>query len=98
MILAGDIGGTNSRIAVFREEAGRLALAQEKVYPSREHKGLGEIISGFLTEYQPQITHAAFGIAGPVFNGRVSTPNLPWSVDAAELSRLAGVHCVGWVN
>ncbi len=85
MILAGDIGGTHTRIALFSQEADRLRLGLEKVYPSREHKSLDEILGIFLRDTGASIDQACFGIAGPVLHGRVSTPNLPWVVDAAAL-------------
>ncbi|HXB22932.1 MAG TPA: glucokinase [Candidatus Solibacter sp.] len=98
MILAGDIGGTNTRLAFFKEEAGRLQLAAEKVYPSREHKGLDEIVIMFLREQGVSIRLACFGIAGPVLHGRVSASNLPWIIDAAELSRHLGTETVWLIN
>lgn len=98
MILAGDIGGTNTRIALFKEEAGRLQLAAENVYPSREHKGLDEIVSLFLHEQGVRIATACFGIAGPVLHGRVTASNLPWMIDAVELSRRLKIEIVWLIN
>src|SRR6516225_8480881 len=43
LILAGDIGGTHSRLAILREDSGRLRLLQEKTYLSREHANLDGI-------------------------------------------------------
>jgi glucokinase len=98
MILAGDIGGTHSRIALFQLEAGRLRQELEKVYPSREHKGLDEILRVFLQETGASVEVACFGIAGPVLQGRVSTPNLPWVVDVSDLRRQLGIQTVWLIN
>jgi len=98
MILAGDIGGTNSRLGLFSEAPGRPHLETEKIYPSREHSGLAEIVTSFLASCGAAVTHASFGIAGPVLNGVVSTPNLPWVIDHAELSRQTGVEQVSLIN
>jgi glucokinase len=87
MILAGDIGGTNARLAYFQAQNGHLSLAAEGVYPSREHRGLDEIVAKFVSSQNTPPTVACFGVAGPVRNGRVETSNLPWTVEA---SRLAG--------
>ena len=38
MILAGDIGGTKSRLAAFETEGSRLKCVVEKIYPSKQHK------------------------------------------------------------
>ncbi len=48
MILAGDIGGTNARLAYFQSQNGHLSLATEGVFPSREHRGLDEIVAKFV--------------------------------------------------
>ena len=48
MILAGDIGGTNARLAYFQPQNGHLRLVSERIFPSREHSELGEIVTQFL--------------------------------------------------
>lgn len=98
MILAGDIGGTHTRLALFEENQGRLLKTQSRVYPSRDHKGLDEIVSLFLTEQKASVSAACFGIAGPVVNGQVSTPNLAWVVDALQLTKLLQVQEVSLIN
>jgi glucokinase len=98
MILAGDIGGTNSRLGLFSEAPGRLHLEVETVYPSREHSGLAEIVTTFLAEQGASVSQAAFGIAGPVLNGVVSTPNLPWVIDQAELARVSNIEHISLIN
>jgi glucokinase len=86
MILAGDIGGTNARLAYFQPQNGRFQLVSERVFPSREHQGLGEIVTQFLNESGTRPEAACFGIAGPVRNGRVETSNLPWVIEQAVLA------------
>ena len=80
MILAGDIGGTNARLAYFEPQNGHLQLISESVFPSREYGELGEIVSKFLSDTSGHPEIACFGIAGPVQNGRVETSNLPWII------------------
>ena len=77
MILAGDIGGTNSRLAYFDAKDGKLALVAEQVYPSREHSCLDEIVATFVGNQSVKPDFACFGVAGPVRNGRVEASNLP---------------------
>jgi glucokinase len=86
MILAGDIGGTNARLAYFQSQNGHLQLVSERVFPSREHREFGEIVVRFLNESGTQPEAACFGIAGPVRNGRVETSNLPWIIEQARLA------------
>jgi glucokinase len=91
VIVAGDIGGTNARLATFEVQAGRLLLVKEITYPSRSAPDLESIARRFVQETRPPATAAALGVAGPVKNGRIETPNLPWVVDAG---RLAGIFAV----
>jgi glucokinase len=87
MILAGDIGGTNARLAYFQPQNGHLRLVSERVFPSREHSELGEIVSKFLDDSGTRPEVACFGIAGPVRNGRVETSNLPWVIEQSRLAK-----------
>ena len=69
MILAGDIGGTNARLAYFQSQNGNLRLISERVFPSREYTELGEIVAEFLKKTDARPDVACFGIAGPVHHG-----------------------------
>src|SRR5579864_717217 len=98
MILAGDIGGTHTRLAYFQSQNGRLKLLSESVFPSREHKGLDEIIAKFIERQDVHPETACLGIAGPVQNGRVETPNLPWTVEASHLAAELHIPCALLIN
>jgi len=87
MILAGDIGGTNARLAYFQPRNGHLRLISERVFPSRDYSELGEIVAKFLADAAARPEVACFGIAGPVRNGRVETSNLPWIVEQSRLAK-----------
>jgi glucokinase len=87
MILAGDIGGTNARLAYFQPQNGHLRLVSERVFPSRQHSELGEIVVKFLDDSGTRPEAACFGIAGPVRNGRVETSNLPWVIEQSTLAK-----------
>jgi len=87
MILAGDIGGTNARLAYFQPQNGGLHLVSETIFPSREFQDFGEIVCKFLQDSASHPEIACFGIAGPVHNGRVATSNLPWTIDQARLAQ-----------
>ena len=98
MILAGDIGGTNTRLAFFEGDPAEAQPLAIEVFPSREYAGLGEIARKFLGGRQLRAQSACFGIAGPVRHGRVAVSNLPWVVDAAELAASLGVGSVSLIN
>src|SRR6201987_2689787 len=86
MILAGDIGGTNARLAYFQSQNGHLTVAAQGVYPSRAHTGLDEIVTQVVKSQGQAPEIACFGVAGPVRNGKVETSNLPWTVEASRLA------------
>jgi glucokinase len=98
VILAGDIGGTNARLALFERGAAGLALVVLETYASREHRGLEEVVHAFRERHGQRIEAAALGVAGPVAEGRAVTTNLPWVVDAAALSRVLGLRDVVLMN
>jgi glucokinase len=98
MILAGDIGGTSTRLACFEASNGDLHSVVEQTFPSRQYAGLGEIVCAFLARQQIKIERACFGIAGPVRDGRVVTPNLPWVIDAEPLAVGLAVREVRLIN
>jgi glucokinase len=98
MILAGDIGGTHTRLAFFREGAGSFAPTYENVFFSREYRGLDEIVVKFVGEAKIKPELACFGIAGPVRNGRVETSNLPWIADSVQLARELHLDSVLLIN
>ena len=90
MILAGDIGGTKTILALF-ERDGPFAPAVEETFPSQKHKTFDEIVDVFLARHKPKIALACVGVAGPVKDGRCEATNLPWVVDASELARELGI-------
>jgi glucokinase len=95
MILSGDIGGTNSRLALFGED---LRVRMEKIYPSRDYPGLDEVVRVFLRETGAKADRACFGVAGPVKEGKSKTTNLPWSLDEEQLSAELGIPRVRLIN
>jgi glucokinase len=98
VIVAGDIGGTHARLGLFEVRNGAPALVSERVYPSPKFPGLEAVVRAFVEEFHPTTTGAAFGLAGPVHDGRVRTPNLPWVVDARALESVLGIPKVALIN
>ena len=99
MILAGDIGGTKTNVALFDADGDALGtpLAQ-KSYPTSQYNSLEAILTEFVAEQRPRITAACFGVAGPVVAGRVETPNLAWVVSRSALAAALGTDRVALIN
>lgn len=87
MILAGDIGGTKTHLALFAPRGRRLIPVRQRRFDSRSYAGLAAILQAFLAAQRARIAAACFGVAGPVANGRCAGTNLPWVIDAALLQR-----------
>jgi glucokinase len=98
MILAGDIGGTNCRLAVFDD---RLQALHLDVVPSAHTEGLAGIAKSFLAgagSLSSQIDRACFGVAGPVSNGHAVLTNLDWQLEESTLSSALGIARVVLIN
>jgi glucokinase len=101
LLLAGDVGGTKTNLAIFElcAKTGRLELLRNKRYPSGEYDGLGAIVKKFLLKGDEGKIHAAcFGIPGPVSNNKAQPTNLKWAVDGAELSKKLAIPSVSLLN
>jgi glucokinase len=98
MILAGDIGGTNTRLALVEATGDDLRLVAEKTFPSRERTSLEATIAEFLSLHSCELTSASIGIAGPVRNGRCEATNLPWVVDSKTVAKRLRLKRVGLIN
>jgi glucokinase len=98
MILAGDIGGTRTRLAAFETEGSKLKCVIEKTYPSQDHGGLAEIVADFVKTEGIPVHSACFGVAGPVRGGRSKISNLPWTIDSRELAQQLKLGSVGLIN
>ncbi len=98
MILAGDIGGTNARLAFYDVRDGHLELKSLQIYPSREYTGLESIVSEFLSSSEVRPDRACFGVAGPVRNGRIQASNIPWIIEASRLASECNLGSVSLIN
>ncbi|MBU1667949.1 glucokinase [bacterium] len=88
MILAGDIGGTKTNLALYAVVKGQLEMQVQHQFPSRDFSSLTDVIIAFEEKTDmPQIDAACFGIAGPVIEGRCRTTNLPWDITTADLQK-----------
>jgi glucokinase len=105
-VLAGDIGGTKTLLAIcdVSPPNGRTGVPSIEVlassrYDSRKFSGVGAICRAFASEVRrPMPRRAGFGVAGPVANGRTHTTNLPWILDEKELAQALGIDSVRLAN
>ncbi|MBP7145939.1 MAG: glucokinase [Acidobacteria bacterium] len=94
MILVGDVGGTNTRLARARPVGDGYDLDAIAIYPSTSAPAFEPILRRYLDEFPGEIRAAGFGFPGPVKDFAVRTLNIPWLVDGRELERSLGVPVV----
>ena len=87
MLLAGDIGGTKTELAIFSREAGPHRPLSEARFVSANYPSLEAILKEFVAKAGKPVDRACFAVAGPVIGGRVKTTNLPWVVEEAALAQ-----------
>lgn len=97
-VLAGDVGGTKTRLGVFDVEGVRLETISERSYPSGDYAALDDIVQDFLVEAKTDCRQACFGIAGPVLGGMAQTTNLPWIIEAQGLAARFRFDRVALIN
>jgi glucokinase len=98
MILAGDIGGTKTRLALFESKGEEYKPTQEQDFHSSQHASLEEIVIQYLSKSGAKPRAACFGFAGVAKNGQAIATNLPWSVNADQLSEKLGTEHVWLIN
>ena len=98
IVLAGDVGGTNTRLAYFELINSRPKQLAMEVYPSRQYGGLEEIVERFTDTHAQTPSAACFGIAGPIKNRTCKTSNLPWVVKGEVLDDCLQSGQVGLLN
>ena len=100
-LLAGDIGGTKTELALFSPQAGpRKPLARAE-FPSGNYPSLEAIVRQFLDQTKSpagQLDRACFAVAGPVIAGHAKITNLTWTVDLSNLQRELNLEDVILMN
>jgi glucokinase len=98
-LLAGDIGGTKTNLALYGYRDGTLTLQTQRHYASRDYADFSDVVSAFVSSLGGVAVDAAcFGIAGPVVDGRCRTTNLPWEIGTPELQRQLSTPKVRLLN
>jgi len=87
MLIAGDIGGTKTDLAIYSPESGPHTPVAETEVHSADYPSLQAMVKEFLSQVKVSVEVAAFDVAGPVINGHVKTTNLPWVMDEITLAK-----------
>ena len=98
MILAGDIGGTKTSLALATLHDGSLRLEGLRSYASQSYASLEAVLAAYRAEEVGPIEGACFGVAGPVLGGEAQITNLPWRISEDALRRALGIEQVRLIN
>ena len=98
LVLAGDIGGTKTNLAVFSREKGLHDPIAEQTFVSANYPDLETMAREFLAKTGLRIERAAFGVAGPVIAGSARITNLPWVMEEVKLRAALGIESVRLLN
>jgi glucokinase len=98
MLLAGDIGGTKTDLAIFSVEGGPHSPVTQTQVHSADYPSLQALVTEFLREAKTPVERACFDVAGPVIDGRVKITNLPWVMDEASLAKDLNLKSVHLMN
>ncbi len=97
-ILAGDIGGTKTNLAIFADTPDKRTPLYEATFASQEYPSLEMLTLDFLSRTKYQVTKASFCVAGPVVEGRSKITNLNWAIDREKLISALGISSVNIYN
>ena len=98
VILAGDIGGTKTDLALFSSESGPRQPLLQKQYRSSSYPSLVAIVREFLHQSRWTVESATFGVAGPVVEDVAKTTNLPWRIEESNLRAQFNLASVDLLN
>lgn len=96
-LLAADVGGTKTDMAIFAVENGRPALKEEHRYASAEWDSLVDMARDFCRA-TPLPQRVSISFAGPVKQGKAEGTNLPWDIDSQAIRKALDIETVFLIN
>lgn len=97
-VLAGDVGGTNARLALVEVVHSRATIRAQRTYPSRSYPGLAPIVRAFIGEIGARPERACLGVPCPATEDECLAPNLPWTVDPGLFASDIGIGSSTLIN
>ncbi len=96
-VLAADIGGTKTNIALFEAQGTNIRLIDKQKYASKDYNSFADIVKEFC-EDTSLINSMCIGIAGPVIEGKCHATNLEWSIDIEDLKHDLKIDKISLLN
>jgi len=98
MLIAGDIGGTKTLLALYTPDDGPRHPVLQTEYHSADYQSLDDIVRLFVAQTDRPVAAACFDVAGPVIAGRAHLTNLPWRLDEQAMQQALGLQQVILLN
>ncbi len=96
-VLAADIGGTKTNLALFKKVGSELTKVRSAKFRSADYHSFGDMVRRFHEQSDlPQ--RISIGIAGPVLNEKASATNLGWGIDLPALKTELGIADIYLLN
>ncbi len=97
VILAGDVGGTKTHLALWRATSSGPERLRDRVYRTTEFPSLEALCAEFLKGSGPPDA-LCFGVPGPVIDGRSQPTNIMWKIEQTSLAAAFGCASVRLMN
>ena len=98
MLLAVDVGGQKTALAVFDPEKGLMSPIAEATLTSSDFPSLEELIEEMLRQSGQTVSYGSIGVPGPVIEGHVKLPGLPWPVNIDQVKKRLGLTALQVMN
>lgn len=98
LVLAGDIGGTKTNLALYQIDKGQLVLKKENAFKTKNFKSFLAIFYEFIENDSTKIDIICLGIAGPVVSGKVQGTNFPWEINSDAIAKELKINTVVLIN
>lgn len=96
-ILAGDIGGTKTELAIFDSAESTIPIFEMR-FINREQGSFEAMLKNFVTLSKDSVKFVCLAVAGTIINGRCNMPNIEWIVDEQEIRKLLSIDHVRLIN
>jgi glucokinase len=98
MLIAGDIGGTKTDLALFTSHSGPHTPLVQAQFHSSDFPSLQALVSTFLAQVSVPVDSGSFAVAGPVVAGHAKATNLPWVMDESSIAADLKLESVRLLN
>lgn len=99
MILAGDIGGTKTILALYKSVGGEWLCHKKETFQSGLFDSFEGLLDCFLAnDEQIELSNVCIGVAGPIIEGDCITTNLPWQLKREGIKQQVNANKVILLN